>query len=336
MRLARATAAPPNRRALLVGINDYPNPAYRLEGCVNDTFLMSSALQECGYRPEDIRVLLNDRASAKNILERLHWLLDDARPGDERVFYFSGHGAQIPAYGAKEEVDHLNECLVPHDFDWSAEHSISDDQFVELYSQLPYDSHFAAIFDCCHSGGMTRAGGLRARGIDPPDDIRHRALCWDPTLGMWIERKLESTNPSLAQSQGGEEFLGSTGATRRLGRGVMLRTLTNRRYDQERKALGHYGAYLPIIVEACQEHDFAYEYRDGANSYGAFTFSLVKLLRENRIQGRNPTFATLAKLTAARLQALGYQQTPNLLGPSRRLSQPIPWIKKQPQRKRRR
>jgi hypothetical protein len=36
------------RRALLVGVNNYPDPASRLEGCVNDVFLMSSVLQKSG------------------------------------------------------------------------------------------------------------------------------------------------------------------------------------------------------------------------------------------------------------------------------------------------
>lgn len=162
----RTLAARPRRRALLIGINAYPNPANRLDGCVNDVFLMSSVLQECGYDPEDIRVVLDDRATTANILERLHWLLDDVRVDDERVLFYSGHGAQIPAYGPRQEVDHLNECLVPYDFDWSPEHAVTDKQFVYFYSQLPYGSHFAAVFDCCHSGGLTREGGsVRAASI---------------------------------------------------------------------------------------------------------------------------------------------------------------------------
>jgi len=333
MRLARASAAPANRRALLVGINDYPNPAIRLEGCVNDTFLMSSVLQECNFPPEDIRVLLNDRATAANILERLHWLLDDVRAGDERVFFFSGHGAQIPAYGAKEEVDRMDECLVPYDFDWSPEHAIIDNQFVAFYSQLPYDARFAAIFDCCHSGGMTRDGGPRARGINPPDDIRHRALRWNIDLGMWEDRDLQSPNQSLEQSAIGKAYLGRNGVTYRLGRGVVLRGLPNRRYDNQRKALRHKGAYLPIIFEACQEQELSYEYRDGANSYGAFTFSLAKVLREGRTRGKNSNFRALTKLTTDRLKALGYKQTPSLVGPGTILGKAIPWVK--PQRRRR-
>jgi hypothetical protein len=327
-RTTRVLRRTPERRALLVGINAYPNPANRLEGCVNDVFLMSSLLQECGFKPEEIRVVLDDRATTANILDRLHWLLDDVRPDDERVLFYSGHGAQIPAYGAHQEVDHLNECLVPWDFDWSLDHAITDKQFVGFYSQLPYDSHFAAIFDCCHSGGLTREGGLRPRGIDPPDDIRHRALRWNIELGMWQERSLPSPNRSLARSRDGREFLGEKGATYRIGRAVSLRTLPNRVYNRERTALGHYGPYLPIILEACREQELSYEYRDGATSYGAFTFSLAKVLRESRTAGRNPSFQTLVASTAARLAALGYEQTPSLVGPKRFLGRPVPWVRR--------
>jgi metacaspase-1 len=321
----RTLAARPPRRALLIGINAYPNPANRLEGCVNDVYLMSSVLQECGYDPEDIRVVLDDRATTANILERFHWLLDDVRVGDERVLFYSGHGAQIPAYGPHQEVDHLNECLVPYDFDWSPEHAVTDKQFVDFYSQLPYGSHFAAVFDCCHSGGLTREGGLRPRGIDPPDDIRHRALRWNRRLEMWEERSLPSPNRTLAASRAGVQFVGQSGATYRLGRGVSLRGLPNRAYDRERAALRHLGPYLPIIIEACREQELSYEYRDGATSYGAFTYSLAKELRRSRQSRRNPSFRRLMELTTRRLHALNYGQTPSLVGPTNLLGRPIPW-----------
>ena len=63
----------PRRRALLIGINDYPDPSSRLDGCVNDVFLMSSVLQECEFQPEQIRTCLNDRATAEGI-SRASWL----------------------------------------------------------------------------------------------------------------------------------------------------------------------------------------------------------------------------------------------------------------------
>ncbi|MBI3491089.1 MAG: caspase family protein, partial [Acidobacteria bacterium] len=254
--LAKA-AARPDRRALLVGINDYPNPANRLEGCVNDVFLISAALQDSGFRAEEVRIVLDDRATTANLLERLHWLLDHVPETGERVLFYSGHGAQIPSYAVSGEVDHLDECLVPYDFDWTPDHAIRDKQFVEFYSQLPYASRFVAIFDCCHSGGLTREGGLRPRGLTPPDDIRHRAMQWDD--GRWLNRT----------------FAERTGDRYRIGRGRHVRQLARHRYMRDRKAFGHKGPYLPVMFEACQERELSYEYRDGATSYGAFTFSLT-------------------------------------------------------------
>ena len=68
--LTASVATPAPNRALLIGINDYPNPDDCLEGCVNDVFKMSSTLQEIGFKADDIRVLLNERATASAIRER--------------------------------------------------------------------------------------------------------------------------------------------------------------------------------------------------------------------------------------------------------------------------
>ena len=80
---------------------------------------MSSLLQERGFDPEDIRVVLNDRATADAIRDRLNWLLEGAETGMERVLFYSGHGAQLPVYNAVGEIDHTDECLVPYDFAWT-------------------------------------------------------------------------------------------------------------------------------------------------------------------------------------------------------------------------
>ena len=309
----RPETAAPDRRALLIGINDYPNPANRLEGCVNDVFLMSAVLQERGFDAADIRIVLNDRATTTNLMERLHWLLDHVPDGGERFLFYSGHGAQIPSYSAHGEVDRLDECLVPYDFDWNPQHAIRDKQFVEFYSQLPYDSRFVAVFDCCHSGGLTREGGLRARGLTPPDDIRHRAMQWDEEVGRWDKREL----PGRARTQKKDLY--------RLGRGGHLQGLTDAQYDRERDALDHWGPYLPVIYEACQEKQLSYEYRDGSTSYGAFTFSLAKALRAAEADGEHLTFKQLAARASAQLKTLKYDQTPNLDGPGRVVGKKIPW-----------
>jgi hypothetical protein len=317
----------PTRRALLIGINDYPDPRNRLEGCVNDVFLMSSLLQEATFDSEDIRVVLNERATASGILDRLHWLLDDVKPGDERVLFYSGHGAQLPAYGVRDEPDHMSECLVPYDFDWTPERAIRDKQFKEFYSQLPYESYFLAVFDCCHSGGMSRDGGNRVRGLNAPDDIRHRALRWNAERQMWEERAFRPPNDTLAASGKREAYLGKNGATYRLGRAIALRGLPNAEYNKTRRALGHHGPFMPIILEACRENELSYEYKHGVTSYGAFTYSVGVVLRAKRAVGRNMTFAELAAAATEQLEALHYEQTPCLVGPKDVIAQPIPWYK---------
>ena len=134
------------RRALLIGINDYPNPDDRLEGCVNDVFKMSAALQQCGFQPEEIRTVLNERATAAGIRERYTWLLDDPRPGDVRVLFFSGHGAQIPDYGSDETVDHKDETLVAYDFDWNDRaHSPDGRRFQRRLHPTPLRDHLHRV-----------------------------------------------------------------------------------------------------------------------------------------------------------------------------------------------
>lgn len=325
----RSLNVKPRRRALLIGINDYPDPANHLEGCVNDVFLMSSVLQECGFAPEDIRVVLDERATAAGIRDRLHWLLDDVRAGDQRMLFYSGHGAQIPAYGDRDEVDRVDECLVPCDFDWSAERAITDNFFFELYSQLPYDSRFVAVFDCCHSGGMTREGGRRVRGVTPPDDIRHRALRWNGELQMWEERTAGMASHTAAYDRNFAGYVGASGIKQRLGRAARLRRLPRKQYDQTRKALNHKGPYLPIIMEACQEDELASEYRHGVTSYGAYTYCLAQTLRQRRQQGKNPSFEELTELVGERLNKLKYDQAPALVGPQQIITQPVPWSRQE-------
>lgn len=334
---ARAKTAPA-RRALLVGINAYPNESDRLEGCVNDVYLMSSVLQECGFAPDDIRVCLDDRATAGGILERLDWLLDAAKPGDERVFFYSGHGARIPEYGENFEPDRQIETLVPWDFDWSRERAIVDDQIYSLYGQLPYECRFAMILDCCHSGGMHRQGGARVRGITPPDDIRHREIKWDQASDMWVPRDFTRINPDFSKrKEVNDAFFGENGATSRLGRAASLRRRSEAEYLREKRALRRAmarsrakgaaaattpsGPYLPLIIEACSEEEYSYEYRHGVASYGAFTFALSKRLRARG----TIAFRDLVEQTRDELRELGYRQTPQILGPSEILASTVPW-----------
>ena len=337
MRTRRTRVAKPRRRALLVGINDYPSAADKLDGCVNDVFLMSSLLQESGFAPDDVRIVLDQRATAAGILERLDWLLDGAEDGQERVFYYSGHGAQIPGYGQGEKVDRKDECLVAWDFDWSREHAVTDDQFFELYSQLPYGTQFLTIFDCCHSGGLTRDGSARVRGLAPPDDIRHRELEWSPAEEMWIARGSRAGKAAKAlqaerAGAGRDEVVqarqqarfGRQGDVRRLGVGAELRC-ERTAFDQACADYGHRGPFMPILLQACGETQYSYEYRHGVQSHGAFTYSLGLVLREARRRKKPLTWEELVQQVGQKLERLEYDQKPVLVCPTALRKEPIPW-----------
>ena len=236
----------------------------------------------------------------------------------------------MPSYGDYDEVDHLDECLVPYDFDWTVERAVVDNDFRDLYTQLPYDSYFVAVFDCCHSGGLTREGGRKVRGLTPPDDIRHRGLRWDAALGTWRDREFESLNSRIvppSEKRERAEYLGADGATKRLGRAATYRRLPVQKYNRVRNEFGHEGPYLPVIMEACQENQLSYEYRHGATSYGAYTFSLADVLRRERQRDENPSFVRLNTLVARRLGQLKYDQRPNLVGAGKVIKRPVPWTR---------
>nr|WP_315183305.1 caspase family protein [uncultured Albidiferax sp.] len=325
----------PKMRALLVGIADYADPSFTLLGPVNDVFLVSQTLQEMGVDADAIRVVLNERATAEAIRERLAWLLADAQADDTMFFYFSGHGAQVPAYGQDAEVDRIDECLVPYDFNWHTGQAIFDDEFAALYSVLPYTAKFIAMLDCCHAGGMQRGGvpgtgspPLGTRSVAMPDDIRHRALRWDSKLQMWLPRKAmlqkgkalkaallaqpdarTQERPSKAKV---EARVGSDGTHRRMCRAQGMRGEDPAEFQALRLEFGHQGPYMPILLEACSENQLAYEYQHGSISYGAFTYGLCESLGRGR--GKQLTFAQVIASAQKRVRPVAKgPQTPQLV-----------------------
>ncbi len=318
------------KKALLVGINDYPDPDKQLNGCVNDVFRMSEVLQEMGFDPSDIKTVINERATSQNLRIMMDWLLKDAKDGDNLFFFYSGHGAQIPSTEIDgEDSDHLDECLVTYDFDWKRENAYTDKEFLKSYSQLSYGVDFTTILDCCHSGGMTRDVGNKARGVSPPDDIRHRLIKWDSRRKMWIPRelKLAKENLFLSNTLNKELYTGENGGVQRFGRAVSLWSDVDF-YSMSKKKYGTMGPYMPLIIEACKEKEYSYEYKHGVTSYGAFTYSLTTILRDlnSKKNKKNFTYKELVALASEQLKELGYAQTPQIIGPSVKVNGNIPLL----------
>lgn len=133
--------------ALVVGIN-YTGTNNQLNGCLNDAKNMKELLSKLGF---DVFTLFEEEAHAENIRRYLYNARNIIKDGDVFAFTYSGHGSQIPDEDG-DELDFLDEVLVPWDFDWTAEHMITDDWFRDCYfNKWPDNANFTGIFDCCHS-----------------------------------------------------------------------------------------------------------------------------------------------------------------------------------------
>lgn len=164
-------------KVLLVGINQYPGAP--LSGCVNDITDMADFLvKSCKVKPASIRMLVDQRATTKEIKNRLTWLVSDLKAGDRILFHYSGHGAQVATRDLAGEPDGLLECICPVEFDWTEEHMITDKDFNTLFSGIPEGVTANWISDSCHSGDLTREigglGGRTSKAMRAPADIAWR------------------------------------------------------------------------------------------------------------------------------------------------------------------
>jgi len=166
-------------KAFLVGINAYDGCP--LSGCVNDVTDMAEFLTDhLDFNPDNIRLLTDKRATTSAIWERVAWLVEGAKPGDRLVFHFSGHGVEMPSRNPEGEVDRLDQCACPVDFDWE-QNVLRDDDFISYFSKLPQGVKGLWLSDSCHSGGLDRdllpPGGVHApkpKFMQPPPDIAWR------------------------------------------------------------------------------------------------------------------------------------------------------------------
>ena len=184
-----------NNKALLVGINAYPNPSNNLRGCINDIVDMENfiASKNKVYPKENIRTLTDGRATKKNILSALNWLLLGASAGDQILFQYSGHGAQIPSHSPTIEKDGLDEIICPYDFRGEAatETAISDKEFANIFSKIPEGVHFVWISDSCHSEDLSRkhefAKDTRFRRFNHNESTQHaEAVAQIASLGVAV------------------------------------------------------------------------------------------------------------------------------------------------------
>ena len=163
--------------ALLVAVTAYPNlpPKASLVGPNNDAALVRDFLTTAAtarFDAENITVLAdgissNGSPTRDGIRSSLEALTQKVANGDFVYLHFSGHGTQQPAMDPSIEVDGLDECFLPADTDMWKDRSqgipnaLIDKEIKEHLEAIRAKGAFIwAVFDCCHSGTMTRAAGV--------------------------------------------------------------------------------------------------------------------------------------------------------------------------------
>ncbi|KAJ7453079.1 caspase domain-containing protein [Mycena latifolia] len=156
---------------LIIGIDEYlSNSIPNLRGCVNDAQTIRTFLTNRFHIPEpQIAFLTNGDATRAAILEKFQAHLIDnpsVEQGDTVIVYYAGHGSRAPAPDSWPSTDGKIETLVPHDErmkdpEGEAIHGIPDRTINMLLSQLATakGNNITVIFDCCHSGSITRGSG---------------------------------------------------------------------------------------------------------------------------------------------------------------------------------
>lgn len=139
----------PVKRALCVGINNYPGTQNDLNGCVNDAREWAYILKS-KYGFSEISTLFDSAATASNIKKNLEAILMKSKNGDNVAFTYSGHGTTVLDTDG-DEADKYDEALYCYDT------IIRDDELRDIISKMPKGVKFTVISDSCHSGTVTRA-----------------------------------------------------------------------------------------------------------------------------------------------------------------------------------
>lgn len=170
------------KRALLIGISDYPNVKGHPElewsdiHGANDVSTLSKTLRKQGFRTSS---LINSKATATNIRKTLRQLEASASAGDLIYIHFSGHGQAVEDINGDED-DGWDEAIIPYDARikyvkgiYEGENHLLDDElegyFTSIREKIGKTGFLYVVLDACHMGGASRGDEeeeLFIRGTD--------------------------------------------------------------------------------------------------------------------------------------------------------------------------
>lgn len=273
----RTSFVPVKKYAILIGINDYPQ-VRKLKGGINDIALMQDLLIKRGFLKGNIKLLPNEKATKSSIEQSLKDLVYSVNAGDIVVIHFSGHGSQVKDDESTEEVDNLDETLIPYDYIHTVEKarmtSITDDELNYFLNQLTgKKANVTLVIDACHSGGITRGADSFFADEDFPG--RYIGIIDNPDV---LGRNLQIDDNS---------------------------GFSDDKYGSRSKASKY------VLVTGCRSDQKARETTIGGKSYGILTQALYSELEKT---GGIQIWPDIIKNIRYNVQRKNYNQTPQLEG----------------------
>lgn len=296
--------------ALLIGIDCYmPNrlpdgSRYRnLGGCVRDITHVEAFLIDERKVPKaqilKLTASVNPNEPTKplelpeklptrqNTIDAFRKLGEMAAEKAQVYIHYSGHGGRaktvFPSIKGEDEID---EGLVPTDIGTSEGQYLRDlDLAILLKELVDKKLTVTVVLDCCNSGGVTR-GDVEIRG------------------GEGIDEK---------PLQPGQELLAPLETLAATWRSIAEQT------TRGLKASGLRAARDYVLLAACRQNEYAYEYafnRETKERNGALTYWLLDTLRQ---QNPGQTYQDLFDRINAKIHSQFPQQTPILMGENNRV-----------------
>lgn len=148
------------KKALLIGINAYPN-GNELNGCIEDINQVKSAIERNGDGTPNFGVrMLPDVQTSREVMEAINLLFSGSE--DTALLYFSGHG-YVNTTGA--------EIVMPQDIAIPGQYyaGIQMSTIMNIVNNSKVCNKII-ILDCCHSGNIgkysvTDAGSIINSGV---------------------------------------------------------------------------------------------------------------------------------------------------------------------------
>jgi len=176
------------KHALIIGIDKYTPPAQYvpsknvgrkyftdLDGCKNDALSIYSIItSRFEFTASNIDTLFDASANRDGILNAMNNLLKKSKPNDIVFIYYAGHGSQVKN-SLSFELDKLDQTIVPANTWEEGVKDIRDKELSKIFNDfLDNNINLTIIFDCCHSGSISRGPNTT------PGKLRYMPIAnWD-------------------------------------------------------------------------------------------------------------------------------------------------------------